>query len=183
MDVQADLSLCLPHLSYCRFCCALVHLKVIPSMFSIKFQIIACPKTKGKTQGPVVQSIVSLTISLRVISLTVLADSIYNILIFFAEKCEYILQCKSYSHFFSKKFQNMCVSLDVNFKESLTKDIVSFEQLGPVLHLVLAVFQPHLYKMSLTVYVNIKGPGHSAYLHRLIRTSFLTSIKASTKMI
>ena len=38
--------------------------------------------------GPVVQSVVSLTSSLRVILLTVLADSIYNILIFFAEKCE-----------------------------------------------------------------------------------------------
>ena len=38
------------------------------------------------SQGPVVQSIVSLTSSLRVISLTVLADSIYNILIVFAEK-------------------------------------------------------------------------------------------------
>ena len=25
----------------------------------------------------------------------------------------------------------MCVSLDVNFNESLTNDIVSFEQLGP----------------------------------------------------
>ena len=37
-------------------------------------------------QGPVVQSVVSLTSSLRVISLTVLADSIYNIRIFFAEK-------------------------------------------------------------------------------------------------
>ena len=37
-------------------------------------------------QGPFVQSVVSLTSSLRVISLTVLADSIYNILIFFAEK-------------------------------------------------------------------------------------------------
>ena len=37
-------------------------------------------------QGPVVQSLVSLTSSLRVISLTVLANSIYNILIFFAEK-------------------------------------------------------------------------------------------------
>ena len=37
-------------------------------------------------QGPVVQSVVSLTSSLRVISLTVLADSIYTILIFFAEK-------------------------------------------------------------------------------------------------
>ena len=39
-----------------------------------------------RAQGPVVQSVVSLTSSLRVISLTVLADSIYNILIFFAEK-------------------------------------------------------------------------------------------------
>ena len=36
--------------------------------------------------GPVVQSIVSLTRSLSVILLTVLADSIHNILIFFAEK-------------------------------------------------------------------------------------------------
>ena len=37
---------------------------------------------------------------------------------------------KSYSHFFSKKFQHICVLLDVNFNESLTNDIVSFEQLG-----------------------------------------------------
>ena len=37
-------------------------------------------------QGPVVQSIISLTGSLRVISLTASADSIYNILIFFADK-------------------------------------------------------------------------------------------------
>ena len=36
--------------------------------------------------APVVQRVVSLTSSLRVISLTVLADSIHNILIFFAEK-------------------------------------------------------------------------------------------------
>ena len=39
-----------------------------------------------KLLGPVVQSIVSLTSLLRVISLTVLADSMYNILMFFAEK-------------------------------------------------------------------------------------------------
>ena len=76
--------------------------------------------------GPVVQSIVSLTSSLRAISLTILADSIYNFLKFFAEK-----NVKSYSHFFSKKFQHICVSLDVNFNESLTNDVVSFEQLGP----------------------------------------------------
>ena len=41
---------------------------------------------RGQYQGPVVQSVVSLTSSLRVISLTVLADLKYNILIFFAEK-------------------------------------------------------------------------------------------------
>ena len=40
------------------------------------------------------------------------------------------MQCKNYSHFFSKKFQHICVSLDVNVNESLTNDIVSFEQLG-----------------------------------------------------
>ena len=36
--------------------------------------------------GQLVQSVVSLTSSLKVISLTVLGDSIHNILIFFAEK-------------------------------------------------------------------------------------------------
>ena len=42
--------------------------------------------TPQKHLGPVVQRVVSLISSLRVISLTVLADSIHNILIFFAEK-------------------------------------------------------------------------------------------------
>ena len=42
--------------------------------------------SQDKYLGPVVQSVVSLTSSLRVISLTVLADSIHDILIFFAEK-------------------------------------------------------------------------------------------------
>ena len=90
--------------------------------------------SQNKHQGPVVQSVVSLTSSLRVISLIVLVDSLYSILIFFAEKNVSSLHCKSYSHFFSKKFQHICVSLDVNFNESLTNDIVSFEQLGPDTH-------------------------------------------------
>ena len=82
-------------------------------------------------QGPVVQSIVSLTSSLRVISLTVLADSIYNILIFFAKKnVSSFCTAKATHIFFSKKFQHICISLDVNFNESLTNDVVSFEQLG-----------------------------------------------------
>ena len=40
----------------------------------------------SKYQGPIIQSVVSLTSSLRVISLTVLADSIHSILKFFDEK-------------------------------------------------------------------------------------------------
>ena len=53
-----------------------------------------CAESKGphqpvhpqSNQDPVVESVVSLTSLLRVISLTVLVDSIYNILRFFAEK-------------------------------------------------------------------------------------------------
>ena len=53
--------------------------------------------------GPVVQSVVSLTSSLRVIWLTVLADSIHNILIFFAEKnvCSFCIA--KATHIFSAK--------------------------------------------------------------------------------
>ena len=48
--------------------------------------------------GPVVQSVVSLTSLLRVISLTVLADSIYNILIFL-QKATHIFSAKNFSVF------------------------------------------------------------------------------------
>ena len=54
-------------------------------------------------QGPVVQSIVSLMSSLRVISLTVLADSIYNILIFFAEKMWVAFAVQKLLTFFQQK--------------------------------------------------------------------------------
>ena len=53
-------------------------------------------------QGPSVQSIVSLMSSLRVISLAVLADSIHNILIFFAEKMSSFCTAKA-THIFSAK--------------------------------------------------------------------------------
>ena len=81
--------------------------------------------------GPVVQSIVSLTSLLRVISLTVLADSIYNILIFFAEKM-WVAFAKATHIFSAKNFsKKFCVSLNVNFNEMLTNNIISFEQLSP----------------------------------------------------
>ena len=56
-----------------------------------------------KDLGPVVQSLVSLTSSLRVISLTVLADSIHNILIFFTEKNVSSFCTAKATHIFSAK--------------------------------------------------------------------------------
>ena len=56
-----------------------------------------------KNLGPGVQSVVSLTSSLRVISLTVLADSIYNILIFFAEKMWVAFALQKLLTFFQQK--------------------------------------------------------------------------------
>ena len=86
--------------------------------------------------GPVAQSVVSLTCSLRVISWTVLAESIHNILIFFAEKnVSSFCTAKATHIFISKKIQHICVSLDVNFNESLTNAVVSYEQLDPVFYL------------------------------------------------
>ena len=53
--------------------------------------------------GPVVQSVVSLTSSLRVISLTVLADSIHNMLKFFAEKMWVAFALQKLLTFFQQK--------------------------------------------------------------------------------
>ena len=61
---------------YCIFIC-------VTTCTLINGKHIAPDKHGYQELGPVVQSVVSL---IRVISLTVLADSIYNILIFFAEK-------------------------------------------------------------------------------------------------
>ena len=55
------------------------------------------------SQGPVVQSVVSLTSWLRVISLTVLADSVYNIIIFFAEKMWVAFAMQKLLTFFQQK--------------------------------------------------------------------------------
>ena len=36
-----------------------------------------------------------------------------------------IFYCKSYSHFFSKTFQHICVLLNVNFNESLANNVLA----------------------------------------------------------
>ena len=43
-------------------------------------------------------------------------------------------KCKSYSHFFSKNIGIYAIFNDQSFNDTLTNDIVSFEQLGPGLY-------------------------------------------------
>ena len=52
---------------------------------------------------PVVQSIVSLTISLRHNFVKQISAKVTNTLLFLLKKCENPLQCKGFSHFFNKK--------------------------------------------------------------------------------
>ena len=47
-----------------------------------------------------------------------------------AEKM-WVANTKSYSHFFSKNISVYAIFNDQSFNDTLTKDIVSFEQLGP----------------------------------------------------
>ena len=72
-------------------------------MNSEKYQLLFLLTAFLKFLGPVVQSVVSLMSSLRVISLTDLADSIYNILIFFAEKNVSSFCTSKATHIFSAK--------------------------------------------------------------------------------
>ena len=94
-----------------------------------------CPLVKMVKQiyqGPVVQSIVSLTSSLVVKILTVLVSTISNSQVFFAEKnVSSFCKCKSYSHFSAKILAYMPIFKDQSFNDALTNDIVSFDQLDP----------------------------------------------------
>ena len=81
-------------------------------------------------QGPVVQSIVSLTSSLVVKILTVLASTISNSQVFLLKNVRSFCKCKSYSHFFSKNISISAICNDQHFNDTLTNNIVSFEQLG-----------------------------------------------------
>ena len=54
-------------------------------------------------QDPVVQSIVSLTISLKHKFVKQISAKVTNTLLFFVEKCENPLHCKGFSYFFNKK--------------------------------------------------------------------------------
>ena len=91
----------------CYLCFLLSFWKSVP--YPCKNTIFLCVQRRRiynihtKHQGPVVQSVVSLTSSLRAISLTILADSIYNFLKFFAEKMWVAFALQKLLTFFQQK--------------------------------------------------------------------------------
>ena len=83
----------------------------------------------SKKHGPVIQSVVSLTSSLVVKMLTVLVSTISDSQVFFAEKK--MQMQKLLTFFCSKNSSIYAIFNDQRFNDTLTNDIVCFEQLGP----------------------------------------------------
>ena len=79
-----------------------------------------------KVQGPVVQSIVSLTSSLVVKMLTILVIIISNSQVFLLKNVNGFCKFKSYSHFFSKNISIYAILNDQSFNDKLTNDIVYY---------------------------------------------------------
>ena len=105
------------------------------SSYSFGLILLKLYKCFNQSLGPVVQSIVSLMRSLVVKMLTAPVSTISNSQVFLLKNvCSF---CKSYSYFFSKNISVYAIFNDKGFNDTLTNDIVCFEQLGPeVLHMV-----------------------------------------------
>ena len=63
--------------------------------------------------------------------LTALVSTLSNPQVFCWKNVSSFCKCKSYSHFFSKNISIYAIFDDQSLNNTLTNDIVSFEQLGP----------------------------------------------------
>ena len=72
------------------------------SSVSASLVMLLC-KSCSRPPGPVVQSIVSLTTSLRCQFVQHMPSTLSNTLLFFVGKCENLLHCKRFLHFSNKK--------------------------------------------------------------------------------
>ena len=63
--------------------------------------------------------------------LTALVSTVSNSQLFLPKKCEQLLQMQKLLTFFGKNISEYAMFNDQSFNGTLTKDIISFEQLGP----------------------------------------------------
>ena len=84
-------------------------------------------------QGPVVQSVVSLTSSLVIKMLTILVSTISNSQIFLLKKMWVAFANAKATHIFfsAKNISIYAIFNDQSFNDTLSNDIVSFEKLDP----------------------------------------------------
>ena len=94
--------------------------------------IFLCLDRRVQLQGPVVQSIVSLPTSLRCKLVQYMLTTLANPFLFLLKNVRIFCNaCKRFSHFPNKITQHICDIYVLNFNETLTNDVVNFEQLAP----------------------------------------------------
>ena len=76
--------------------------------------------------------------------LTILESTISNSQIFLLKKCEKRLQMQKLTFFFQQNISICAIFNDQSFNDMLTKDIISFEQLGPDHDLLLSLLHIEL---------------------------------------
>ena len=81
--------------------------------------------------------------------LTVLVSTISNSQVLLLKNVSSFCKCKSCSHFFSKYISIYAIFNDQSFYDTLTNDIVNFEQLGPA-----EVYMSQRYVNGILVYVD-----------------------------
>ena len=98
---------------------------------SFNLQLTLITSNSKRPEGPVVQSLVSLTSSLVVKMLTGLVGTISNSQVFLLKKKWVAFANAKATHIFSKNISVYAIFNDQSFNDTLTNDIISFEQLGP----------------------------------------------------
>ena len=103
--------------------------------------------------------------------LTVLVRTLSNSQVFLLKKnVSSFCKCKSYSHFFSaKNISVYAIFNDQSFNDTLSNDIVSFEQLGPDIYHTFIIAEPGhsiSYKIACAPSEDLDQPAH---WRRLIR--------------
>ena len=125
---------CDTHWTFKKSVCFMYSKSIHLHMWTSRSMIFSHSSNKN-SQDPVVQSIVSLTRSLLTKMLTVQVSRISYLQVFFAEKkkkktWEAFANAKAAHIFFSQNITVYGIYNDQSFNDTITNDIVSFEQLG-----------------------------------------------------
>ena len=107
--------------------------------------------------------------------LTVLVSTVSNSLVFLLKNVSSFCKCKSYSHFFSKNISVYAIFNGQSFNDTLTNNIVSFEQLGPDFFSLVSTLKALLIKIR-NIYIHAERRKVEKLLSRGILETFFDSV-------